>query len=249
MTKPAYISKIRSDVVSTRKKLALATELLTSEEMRQWIFDRLHFNDLAQPPDAERTPHQLFLGLFDSWSSETKKQFRRIIIDFAENLADNKSSDWFGEPGVELLLLFEPGIFPPSKELLRAVAILMRIGKSDVPMSDENDYNPNLMALGALAGLNAPHDKRFWLGIFKQHGETHINHVFLGLVLIDIEYAFNWLASLPWSIAVHNTLAGSLPSVIEDYRERVQLEPLVRRVLENAPEDTKQEFLDAFFPE
>jgi amino acid adenylation domain-containing protein len=194
-----------------------SVEALPRDDLRQWIFDRLHGEDLMIPVGTrmDDMPSFLFAILYPKLKRPTRAELEDIISEFLKDLAYNPESEWLGESGNELMMLVDP-VLVRSYRREQAIDVFLHIANSS-RFQSQSGSNIHFRALQSLVTLRHRASAGFWRHQYEVGGERYASVVVEGLALVDVAAPFSWLTEAEWNGAIEYAIINTLPSLLEDY--------------------------------
>jgi len=228
MSKPSYSQKGELNRESI--------ERMEPEELRQWIFNRLHGDDPTFGGAPGDQPHYLLVVVYPHLKRTIREDIENILIDFIHEIACDSPTQWIGKAGGELFLMADP-ILINSPRKNYTIDLLLRIvaaEKFDGAECEELRFR----ALQALIALDYHPSPNFWRDLYDKHGESYAPLVLEGLARTELSAAFEWLGGVTWAESLERSLLFLMPNLLERYGAGEVKKNLVKH-WRNYPESTQ----------
>jgi len=163
---------------------------MTSNELKQWLRDRLNFRGAPAAEINTRRDEAAYEYPAVVWQraeDELRNDFRRTLIELVKESA---SGDWTLEGFHELMRLLE------ATSLYEAVQPLQEITTSLRNVSTTEAIQRRMLTLRTLLSLGWKGTPDFWLSQIEAIGSKWPELIFLGLAQHDLRMAFERLPDL-----------------------------------------------------
>lgn len=183
---------------------------LDPDDLRAWVWDRLHERDTQAPDDPKQNVGQGYLvgAIYPDLQAGTQAEVRRALDHFLREM-ETGDEEWDGRPGDALLRLTmqlrEPGLLPSVRRM--AERGQAADGK---PFSDDRVFR----LAQVLAYLGDKMTVEFWHGLLDRDPAQFAVPAFSGMTRLSTEQALGVLNRLDLDAAterrLHTTVRGLL---------------------------------------
>ncbi len=231
-----------SPLTDENGKLDLAAvENLSESELRDWIFARLHSQDMLVPGGFGRAelPHFLLTQIYPQLSRPARQDMENIVEDFVRKMARHNESEWQGDAADELLLLAQT-VCGGTTINQAVIGYIEEMAQSLNFFNADNDGQIDLhyRLLQSLVALGWRGRPEFWREQVRRASKRYTGVAFSGLALISPKEAVALLTEIEWSDAVEDQIFTNLPDFLEEYQISCVL-PLFQRYLPAMRERTR----------
>ena len=173
-----------------------SVEGLSREDLRGWIYARLHGRDALVPGDAKQgeLPHFLIAHIYPDLDRFVRQDIVRIVEAFLWEMARNEDSSWHGDAAHSLLQLAQD---LGERSFVEPIFEMAEEGRFCGPEAEQDDLH--LRLLQSLTWLRWRGTPAFWRRQLDRAPDRYAGVVFAGLARIALEHAFDLLPQLDWT--------------------------------------------------
>lgn len=209
-------------LIDANGKLDLAAvEALSKVELRDWIFARLHSQDMLVPGGFGQAemPHFLLAQIYPQLSRPARQDMENIVQDFVHSMARRNDSAWRGDAADELLMLAQTvcggttinqAVIGYIEEMAQALHFFNANNDGQIDL-----HYRLLQSLVALGWRGTP---TFWREQVRLAPNRYVGVAFSGLALISLKEAVALLTEIEWTDAVEDQIFTNLPDFLEEYQ-------------------------------
>ena len=198
-----------------------AVEALSKAELRDWMFARLHSQDILVPGGFGQAemPHFLLAQIYPQLSRPARQDMENIVEEFARKMARHNEGAWQGDAADELLLLAQTvcGGTTVNQDVIgyiEEMAQAFRFFNAD----NDGQIDLHYRLLQSLVALTWRGTPEFWRGQVRLAPNRYAGVAFSGLALISPREAVALLTEIQWSDAVEDQIFTNLPDFLEEYQ-------------------------------
>lgn len=188
-------------------------EMLSTENLAQWIKNRLFGEDNLIPEDYRQgdSPYYIIYILYGKSNRYIRFEIENIVLSFLKDMARNPNSLWKKTAGDQLLLLTQ------ALKLETAIDLIYEMANSNQFSFEKFDIKLHYRILQTLVALNHRVTYDFWINQFKFAPDIFFKVVFDGLTLISLNQAIDYFVHLESNQEALDIIYTSFPALMQDF--------------------------------